>query len=207
MQVLRILGLSKAYAGRHVLRDVELTVAAGEVAGLLGPNGTGKTTLLGCVTGAVIADAGRVEIGGHDLETAPLAARAALRALPQEVEVPEGLTGREIVEFFSQVFADPRGQARAIELADLGPAIDHLATTYSVGMRKRLMFAALTLGPGRLFALDEPFAGVDREGRARMVAALGEALADGAGVLLSAHDEEEFAGLGIPVRGIRLGAG
>ena len=205
MQVLRVTGLSKAYAGRGVLRDVELTVAAGEVAGLLGPNGTGKTTLLGCVTGAVIADAGRVEIGGHDLEGAPLAARAALRALPQEVEVPEGLTGREIVEFFGQVFGEPQGQARAIELADLGPAIDHLATTYSVGMRKRLMFAALMLGPGRLFALDEPFAGVDRQGRGRMVAALRTALANGAGVLLSAHEEEELAGLGIPVRGIRLG--
>lgn len=204
VQVLRVTGLSKAYAGRSVLRDVDLGVEAGEVAALLGPNGTGKTTLLGCVTGAVIADSGRVEIGGHDLAAAPLAARAALRALPQEVEVPEGLTGREIVEFFSQVFADPQGQSRVIELADLGPAIDALATTYSVGMRKRLMFAALMLGECRLFALDEPFAGIDRPGRARMVAALARACAAGAGVLLSAHDEEDLAGLGLPVRGVRL---
>lgn len=204
VKALRASGLAKAYAGRSVLRDVDLTVEAGEVAGLLGPNGTGKTTLLGCVTGSVIADAGRVEIGGHDLASAPLAARAALRALPQEVEVPEGLTGREIVEFFADVFADREGQARVIALADLGPAIDALATTYSVGMRKRLMFAALMLGQARLFALDEPFAGVDREGRARMVAALRRALEDGAGVLLTAHDEEDLAGLGLPVRGVRL---
>lgn len=204
VQALEVTGLSKAYAGRSVLRDVNLAVAAGEVAGLLGPNGTGKTTLLGCVTGAVIADAGRVVIGGQDLQGAPLAARAVLRSLPQEVEVPEGLTGREIVEFYAQVFAEPEGQARVIELADLGPAIDALATTYSVGMRKRLMFAALMLGPARLLALDEPFAGVDRAGRARMVAALGRALKAGAGVLLSAHEEEEFAGLGLPVRGVRL---
>jgi len=204
VKALRASGLAKAYAGRSVLRDVDLTVEAGEVAGLLGPNGTGKTTLLGCVTGSVIADAGRVEIGGHDLASAPLAARAALRALPQEVEVPEGLTGREIVEFFADVFADREGQARVIALADLGPAIDALATTYSVGMRKRLMFAALMLGQARLFALDEPFAGVDREGRARMVAALRRALEAGAGVLLTAHDEEDLAGLGLPVRGVRL---
>lgn len=205
MLPLRVTRLSKAYAGRHVLQGVELTAEAGEVVGLLGPNGTGKSTLLGCVTGAVIPDAGEIEIGGHDLVKAPLAARAALRALPQEVEVPEGLTGRELIEFFAGVFGDPRGQAAALELADLGPAIDALATTYSVGMRKRLMFAALMLGEARLFALDEPFAGVDREGRGLMVAALARAQAQGAAVLLSAHDEQDLASLGLTARSVRLG--
>ncbi len=201
---LRATSLCKRYGARTLFEGLGLEVAAGEVAALLGPNGTGKSTLLGCITGAVIADAGRIEIGGHDLEAAPLAARGALRALPQEVEVPEGLTGRELIEFFAAVFADPRGQASALELADLGPPIDALATTYSVGMRKRLMFAALTLGPGSLYVLDEPFAGVDREGRGRMVEALTRALARGAGVLLSAHDAEDLQGLGLAVRGVRL---
>jgi len=201
---LRATSLCKRYGARTLFEGLGLEVAAGEVAALLGPNGTGKSTLLGCITGAVIADAGRIEIGGHDLEAAPLAARGALRALPQEVEVPEGLTGRELIEFFAAVFADPRGQASALELADLGPPIDALATTYSVGMRKRLMFAALTLGPGSLYVLDEPFAGVDREGRGRMVDALTRALARGAGVLLSAHDAEDLQGLGLAVRGVRL---
>jgi len=201
---LRATGLCKRYGARALFEALDLGVAAGEVAALLGPNGTGKSTLLGCVTGAVIADAGRVEIGGHDLDAAPIAARAALRALPQEVEVPEGVTGRELLEFHAAVFKDALGQMTALELADLGPAIDALATTYSVGMRKRLMFAALMLGPAALYVLDEPFAGVDREGRGRMVEALARALARGAGVLLSAHDAEDLQGVGLPVRGIRL---
>jgi len=201
---LRATGLCKRYGARTLFEGLGLEVAPGEVAALLGPNGTGKSTLLGCITGAVIADAGRIEIGGHDLEAAPLAARAALRALPQEVEVPEGLTGRELLEFHAAVFGDPRGQASAIELAELGPAIDALATTYSVGMRKRLMFAALTLGPASLYVLDEPFAGVDREGRGRLVEALRRALDRGAGVLLSAHDAEDLQGLGLAARGVRL---
>jgi ABC-type multidrug transport system ATPase subunit len=201
---LRVTGLAKRYAAARLFEGVDLTVAPGEVVALIGPNGTGKSTLIGCVTGAVIPDAGRIEIGGHDLHAAPLAARAALRALPQEVEVPEGLTGRELIEFHAEVFADPRGQAAAIELAALGPAIDALATTYSVGMRKRLMFAALTLGEARLLALDEPFAGVDREGRARIRGALAAALGRGAGVLLSAHDEDDVAALGLPARAAAL---
>ena len=60
---LRATGLCKRYGARALFEGLELGVAAGEVAALLGPNGTGKSTLLGCITGAVIADAGRIEIG------------------------------------------------------------------------------------------------------------------------------------------------
>ncbi len=203
---LRATSLRKRYGATPLFDGLDLSVAPGEVVALLGPNGTGKSTLIGCVTGAVIPDAGRVEIGGHDLERAPLAARAALRTLPQEVEVPEGLTGRELLEFHAAVFAEPRGLDAALALADLGPAIAALATTYSVGMRKRLMFAALMLGEAALYVLDEPFAGVDREGRGRMLAAIGAALGRGAGVLLSAHDDEDLRGLGVAARTVDLGA-
>ena len=103
------------------------------------------------------------------------------------------------------MFAETHGLDAALALADLGPAIETLATTYSVGMRKRLMFAALTLGDAALYVLDEPFAGVDREGRERMLAALRKALARGAGVLLSAHEGEELRGVGIDARALDLG--
>ena len=202
---LRATRLRKRYGATTLFEGLDVTVAPGEVVALLGPNGTGKSTLIGCVTGAVIADEGRVEIGGHDLMRAPLAARAALRTLPQEVEVPEGLTGRELLEFHASVFAETHGLDAALALADLGPAIETLATTYSVGMRKRLMFAALTLGDAALYVLDEPVAGVDREGRERMLAALRKALARGAGVLLSAHEGEELRGVGIDARALDLG--
>ena len=198
-------GLAKRYGETWLFEHLDLDIAAGEAVALIGPNGAGKSTLLGCVCGTVVPDSGRVILGGHDLRGAPLAARAALRHLPQEVDVPQGLTGRELLDFYAAVFQDPRGRDRAIALADLGPALDHLATTYSLGMRKRLVAAALTLGEGALFVLDEPFAGLDREGRAALVAALARARERGAGLLLSAHDPDDLAALGLDARPLRLG--
>lgn len=183
-------GLVKRYADRTVLDRVGLRVEPGQAVVLRGPNGAGKTTLLGCIAGMVIPDAGTVEIAGHDLVRAPLLARAALRYLPQEPEVPLGLTGRELLGFFAAAYADPGGAARAAALTGLGDALDRYAATYSVGMRRLLMFAALLPGRGRLWVLDEPLAGVDAEGRAKILGAIARAQADGAGVVLAVHDRD-----------------
>lgn len=182
--------LTKGYAQHTVLDALTLRVEPGHTVVLRGPNGSGKSTLLGCIAGTIIPDAGRVIIGGHDLATEPLAARAALRYLPQEPEVPAGLSGHELLRFFADVYGDPAGAERAAALLEFGDALSRFATTYSVGMRRQLMFAALLPGRGRLLVLDEPFAGVDAPGRAKIRGALTRALADGAGVVLAAHDRD-----------------
>lgn len=182
-------GIVKRYGQRVVLPGLDVTVAPGELVLLRGPNGTGKSTLIGCISGTVIPDEGTVAIAGHDLRGAPLSARAALRHLAQEVELPAGLTGREWLEFHADVFGDRGGIERVVD-PPLAEVIDQLATTYSVGLRRRLAFAGLMLGEAQLFVLDEPLAGVDADGRALMVGALRERLAAGAGVLVAAHDHE-----------------
>jgi ABC-2 type transport system ATP-binding protein len=190
---LRVVGISKGYAGRGVLSDVSLELGAGEVVALLGPNGAGKSTLIGCVCGTVIADAGTVAIAGHDLHDEPIQARRRLRYLAQEVDVPRGLTGRELLEFHADVFEDRSGIATAERLADLGPALELLATTYSVGMRRRLAFAAMACGDAALYVLDEPFAGVDAESRERLLEWLIARKRAGAAILLAAHASDRDA--------------
>ena len=190
---LRVEQLSKSYAGNKVLDGIVIEVAAGEAVALLGPNGAGKSTLIGCVCGTVIADAGTITIAGHELRNEPIQARQRLRYLAQEVDVPIGLTGRELLEFHADVFADRSSLAEAERLADLGPALELLATTYSVGMRRRLAFAAMACGDAALYVLDEPFAGVDSQSRDRLLGWLLERKRAGAGILLAAHESDREA--------------
>jgi ABC-type multidrug transport system ATPase subunit len=183
-------GIVKRFGRRVVLGGQDLRVEPGEAVVLRGPNGSGKSTLIGCICGTVIPDEGTIAIGGHDLRAEPLEARARLRYLPQEVEVPPGLTGRELLSFFADVHGDGGGLERAAAFTELGEALDRLATTYSVGMRRLLGFATLLPGDAGLWVLDEPFAGVDAHGRARMLEVLERARSRGVGILLAAHDRD-----------------
>jgi ABC-type multidrug transport system ATPase subunit len=190
---LRATGLHKRYAQRAVLTDVSLELQPGETVALLGPNGAGKSTLIGCVCGTVIPDAGTVTIAGHDLRSEPIQARRRLRYLAQEVDVPAGLTGTELLEFHADVFEDRSALPHARALSGLGDALSLLATTYSVGMRRRLAFASLAFGDAAVYVLDEPFAGIDAEGREQLLAWLMKQRDAGAAILLAAHVQDNWA--------------
>lgn len=187
---LHVRGVHKRYGSRTILGGVDLEVAPRELVLLRGPNGTGKSTLLGCVCGQVIPDEGTVSIAGFDLRTAPMDARRALRALPQEVEVPPGITGREWLAFCADVYGARGSASGADSDPQLAEVLDQLATTYSVGLRRRLAFAAVCQGDAALFVLDEPFAGVDVEGRRWILERLERAIEGGAAALVAAHDHE-----------------
>jgi ABC-type multidrug transport system ATPase subunit len=190
MTCLRAEALHKSYGAGELLGGLDLDVAAGEAVVLRGPNGAGKSTLLGCLAGVVIPDRGRIAVAGHDLHEAPVKARAALRYLPQEVVVPQGVTGRELLQLWADVYGGAADLPAAEAATGLGDALQRLATTYSVGMRRLLAFGGVLLGKARLLVLDEPFAGVDEDGRARMVQALVAAQRGGAGLVLATHGHD-----------------
>src|ERR1700748_1337551 len=94
MATLRTTNLTKSYAGRTVVKGVNLEVASGEVVGLLGPNGAGKTTTFYMTVGLTAPDSGRVELDGNDVTSAPMSVRSrkGIGYLPQEASIFRGLT-------------------------------------------------------------------------------------------------------------------
>jgi iron complex transport system ATP-binding protein len=171
--LLRAQGLTFGYPGRDVLRDVTLSLQAGELVALCGPNGAGKSTLLRLLLGLHQPRAGRVELGGAPLATLgrrEIALRAVL--LPQEAETPAELplTVREVValgrlphlrRFESERPEDGRAVARALEVTDTAVLASRPMTELSGGERHRVHLARALAQGAPVLLLDEPIAGLD----------------------------------------------
>jgi lipopolysaccharide export system ATP-binding protein len=160
--------IGKAYNKRPVVRSVSLSVKRGEVVGLLGPNGAGKTTCFYLITGLIPADAGTIEVEGHDVTRLPMYRRARLGIgyLPQEASIFRGLTAEQNIRATAELIEPDPGKLEAMVeelLAEFG--VTHVRHTPSIalsgGERRRVEIArALATHPSYIL-LDEPLAGID----------------------------------------------
>jgi len=187
-------GLRVVRGGKELLRGVALRVDAGEVVGVLGPSGAGKSTLFRALVGEEPPDGGRVWLAGEDVTHWPLwrRARAGVGYVPQGPSVFVDLTVEENLETFSRVTSTAPGTARERAVAvDLEAKLNVRAGSLSAGERRRLEVArALTRRP-RVLVCDEPFAGVDPAGAARIGELLRALAASGVAILLADHHVEE----------------
>jgi lipopolysaccharide export system ATP-binding protein len=169
MTRLEALGLAKAYRGRKVIRDVSIAVQSGEIVGLLGPNGSGKTTCFYMILGIVPADRGRILLGGEDITRLPMHGRArkGIGYLPQEASVFRRLTAAENILAILQTrsaLSRARQQERLEELLqefNLTHLRDVRGMALSGGERRRVEIARALASEPSFILLDEPFAGVD----------------------------------------------
>jgi lipopolysaccharide export system ATP-binding protein len=160
--------IAKSFNKRPVVRSVSLSLKRGEVVGLLGPNGAGKTTCFYMISGLIPADAGTIEVDGHDVTRLPMYRRARLGIgyLPQEASIFRGMTAEENIRATAElVEPDPARLESMVEelLAEFG--ITHVrhtpAPALSGGERRRVEIArALATHPSYIL-LDEPLAGID----------------------------------------------
>ncbi|MGF1430112.1 alpha/beta fold hydrolase [Kitasatospora sp. LaBMicrA B282] len=189
---LQISGLSKRYKGatdRYAVRDLGFTVQAGQVLGLLGPNGAGKTTTLRMLMGLIRPDAGEIRIFGHAVRPgAPVLSRVG--AFVEGSGFLPHLSGRANLELYWRATGRPAGDAHldeALEIADLGEALERAVRTYSQGMRQRLAIAQAMLGLPDLLILDEPTNGLDPPQIREMREVMIRYAAAGRTVIVSSH--------------------
>ena len=194
--LLNVSHLKKSYGEKKVLRDINLTIGKGEVVGLLGVNGAGKTTLMSCIAGTVPFLEGNIQFCGNDLTQnfhelnkigflikanflEYLTAEENLRVLGAYA----GISEKELDILIPQT----------LKIVQLYEKRKEYTTGFSFGQQQRLGVAQAILGEKKLLILDEPFVGLDSEGKEMLEnLILEKSKNDGTAVLLSSHDMEEI---------------
>jgi ABC-2 type transport system ATP-binding protein len=188
---LSIQQLHAGYDKHRVLMDVNLTVARGEWVALLGPNASGKTTLLHCVVGAMKVTSGAITICGHSLRDDPTAAKTKLGFACAPERLPALLTGRQCLEIYAAAKGLAAVGADVLDLAERFqyiPMLDRFVGAYSLGTRQKLAVLLALLGEPQLLVLDEAFNGLDPASALALKHFLRDRVAAGkCSVLLATH--------------------
>jgi ABC-2 type transport system ATP-binding protein len=179
--------LTKNYGAQRALDDLSLTVAPGEVFGLLGPNGSGKSTALRLLLGFLRPTLGTATIAGHDCWHDGVAARRHVAYLPGELRLYENMTGRQLVRFLGRLRGRPDGVevnrlARRFDI-DLARPIAQLSS----GMKRKVALLQVLVPHAPLLILDEPTNTLDPTMRDELLDQLRQAREHGQAVLFSSH--------------------
>ncbi|MFG2040419.1 ABC transporter ATP-binding protein [Dactylosporangium sp. NPDC048998] len=199
-------GVTKRYGAVRALDGFTLDVAAGEIAGLVGHNGAGKSTFVDVLCGLARPDSGTVRIGGRS----PAAARGDVGVAPQHIALYPSATAAEHLTLFGRLAGLRRGAlaaaidevTHALMLTDF---IDRRVGLLSGGQQRRVQAATALLHRPALLLMDEPTAGADPQTRESLLAALRRRAADGAAILYTTHYLHELIELGSTVTVARRG--
>ena len=164
--MIQIQNLTKLFGQRRVVDDVSLTVERGEVLGFLGPNGAGKSTTMRMVVGFLPPSSGRVAIGGHDVMTAPLAAKRLIGYLPESAASYPDMTVHGFLTFVAELRgmsgdAKKRAVHRVVERCFLDSVLYQQIDTLSKGYRHRTCLAQALIHDPDVLIMDEPTDGLD----------------------------------------------
>jgi ABC-2 type transport system ATP-binding protein len=194
MNVIDVSGLVKRFGGRTVVDHVSMTVAQGEIAGFLGPNGSGKTTTIRVICGLLHPDGGSGTVLGHEILTESRLIKRQTGYMTQRFSLYEDLSVEENLLFVARLYelSAPSEQVReTLDELGLTERRQQLAGTLSGGWKQRLALAACLMHKPKLLLLDEPTAGVDPRARREFWDEIHARAASGLTVLVSTHYMDE----------------
>jgi ABC-2 type transport system ATP-binding protein len=187
-------GIHKNYGNIRALEGVDVTVEKGQIFGLIGANGAGKSTFIKLLVGAAKASAGNLRVMGLDPRTDRANLREQIGYMPQSPALYDDLSAVENVRFFGKAHRLPDLAVRIAQTLDfvqLSARADDAISTYSGGMKQRVSLACALVHQPALLLLDEPTAGVDLQLRSAFWAHFKELAAAGVTILVSTHQMDE----------------
>jgi len=158
--------ISKSYGKKQAVKDVSFQIQEGEIFGLMGMNGAGKTTILRMLATLLRPDAGDALVAGNSIVQNPEKVRACISYLPDEAGAYKTMTGKNYLKFIAGLyFKDEKEQKECValgeEICGLGAALSRKINTYSRGMTRKLVLARTVMTKPKLAILDEPTSGLD----------------------------------------------
>jgi len=187
--IVSMTNVSKHFQQLKALNNISLQLAEGEVLGLFGHNGAGKTTMMKIILGIEKTSSGDITIFGRDPQSKQAwQDRRHIGYLPENVSFYDHLTGVEVLSYFAKLKSVPRRQvAELLELVGLTHAMQRQVKTYSKGMRQRLGLAQAFLGEPKLLLLDEPTVGLDPTATQEFYHSVDRLKQRGASIILCSH--------------------
>ena len=187
---IEVQNLMKRFGDFTALNDISFAIEQGETVALLGPNGSGKTTVLKCMVGLTIPTSGKISVGNHDLRSEPHQAKQLMSYLPQRVAFHDQLTAREVLQFYCHLRRLPRhriDETLATPNFHFNGFSDKPVSQFSGGMLQRLGLAVACLPNAPILLLDEPTNSLDPRGAVQFRQFLASLKRAGKTIVFSSH--------------------
>ncbi len=194
--VVKVTNLVKRYKDLIALDHFNMDLREGEILGLLGPNGSGKTTAINCMLSLLNYDKGEIEIFGQKMDASSYEIKKQIGIVPQEVSVFDNLTVRENIDYFCGLYIDDKETREkyvdeAIDFVDLKDYVKFYPKNLSGGLKRRLNIACGIVHKPRLIFLDEPTVAVDAQSRNFILDGIKRLNREGSTIVYTTHYLEE----------------
>ena len=184
MELLQCIDLNKNYGHKKVLKNVNLTIPRGKIIGLLGKNGTGKSTLIKLINDLLTPTSGKILVNGKEIG---IESKKIITYLPERTYLDKSMTIKKVLEFFESFYDNFDSEKAKKLLEDLGLDINEKLSKMSKGMQEKVQLVLVMSRKADLYILDEPLGGVDPATRDYILDTILSNFNEGASVIISTH--------------------
>ena len=184
MELLEIKNVNKSFGNKKILKDINLTITKGKIIGLLGKNGTGKSTLIKLINDLLTLDSGEILVNGEKVGPNT---KKIIAYLPERTYLDKTMTVEKVIEFFKDFYADFDSEKARKLLKDLDLDTNQKLLKMSKGMQEKVQLVLVMSRTADLYILDEPLGGVDPATRDYILDTILNNFNEGATVIISTH--------------------